>query len=299
MNTKSYVVETIKYIENHLFEEVSLDQLAKHFNYSKFHYARLFKAVLGENIGDYQMKRRLTVAAMNLLEESNGILNIAMMCGYSSQESFTRMFKAYFGVTPKVYRDRKIPYLNLYKYAHTQEDIEMMMSNGSAIEYQIIHKEAFEITGLLYHGDNRKHDVARIFNQAAQKLHFDEIYNHVDGVYGLDICSYEDIRNSEFDFIAGIDSRYLRHIDRADAQLLSKHIPENDYAMFTLTPMIEKIPIQIKKIWLSLLDDEMYIPCDNYAYEFYPNGFLPNCYEMEAYLFIPIKEQDRSKNYIS
>lgn len=214
MNTKSYVVETIEYIEKHLFEEVSLEQLAKYFNYSKFHYARLFKAVLGENIGDYQMKRRLTIAAMSLLEESDSILNIAIMCGYSSQESFTRMFKAYFGVTPKVYRKSMIPYLNLYKYAFTREDIEMVMTYGTVAKYKIIHKGAFEITGLLYHGDNRKHDVARIFNKAAKNLDLDKIYNQIDGFYGLDFCENKGVRNSEFDFIAGIDSRYLSPIYR-------------------------------------------------------------------------------------
>jgi AraC family transcriptional regulator len=289
MNTKNYVVETIEYIENHLFEEVSLDQLAKQFNYSKFHYARLFKAIIGENIGDYQMKRRLTVAAVCLLEESNSILDIAMRCGYNWQESFTRMFKAYFGVTPKIYRDRKIPYLNLYKYALTQEDIEMMMSYKMPTEYQIIHKDAFEITGLLYHGDNKKHDVAHIFNQAAQKLDFDKIYNEIDGFYGLDFCGNEEMRNSEFDFIAGIDKRYLSKIKKMDTQLVHKYIPENDYAMFSLTSMIEKIPIQIQINWLSLFNDDLYIPCDNYGYEFYPNGFLPNQKDMKAYFFIPIK----------
>lgn len=143
MNTKNYVLDAIEYLEKHLLEGVSLEQLAKQFNFSKFHYARLFKAVLGENIGDYQMKRRLTIAAMSLLETRDSILNIAIMCGYSSQESFTRMFKAYFGITPKDYRDNKIEYLNLYKYSITQEDIERVMSYGTATEYEIIHKNSF------------------------------------------------------------------------------------------------------------------------------------------------------------
>lgn len=289
MNTKNYVFDAIEYLEKHLLEGVSLEQLAKQFNFSKFHYARLFKAVLGENIGDYQMKRRLTIAAMSLLETRDSILNIAIMCGYSSQESFTRMFKAYFGITPKDYRDNKIPYLNLYKYSITQEDIERVMSYGTATEYQIIHKNSFEITGLLYHGDNKKHDVARIFNQTAQKVQLDKIYNQIDGVYGLDFCKNEEVRSYEFDFIAGIDSRYFSQIGRKDAQLVHKYIPENDYAVYSLTHIIEKIPIQIQRNWLSLLDDESYVPCDNYAYEFYPNGFVPNQKNIEAYLFIPIR----------
>jgi len=33
----------------------------------------------------------------------------------------------------------------------------------------------------------------------------------------------------------------------------------------------------------------LYVPCDNYAYEFYPNGFVPNQKNIEAYLFIPIR----------
>lgn len=288
MNKKSYVLKAIEYIEKHLLEEVSLEQLAKHFNFSKFYYARLFKSVLGENIGDYQMKRRLTIAAMSLLEKDDSILDIAITCGYSSQESFTRMFKAYFGVTPKVYRDNKMPYLNLYKYVLTQKDIDMMMSHEAA-KYQIIHKDALEITGLMYHGNNKKHDVARVFNKASQKLHFDEIYDQIDGFYGIDFCENEKVRNSEFDFIAGIDSRYISKMNMKDAQLVHKCIPENDYAVFSLTNIIEKIPIQMQRDWLSLLDDELYIPCDNYGYEFYPNGFLPNKKNMNAYLFVPIR----------
>lgn len=295
MNTKDYVIATIEYIEQHLLEEVSLDQLADQFHYSKFHYARLMKAALGETIKEYQMKRRLTVAAMSLLEENYSILHIAIMCGYYSQESFGRMFKAYFGVTPKRYRDRKIHYFNLYKYALKPEEVHRLMSYAVSVDYQIHHKNSFEITGLLYHGNNKNHEIARVYNEAALKLNFETIYHQIDGFYGVDFSCGEEKGTTDFDFIAGVDSRYLSQMKRTDAQFVHKTIPENDYAVFSLTHEIEKIPFQIQKSWLSLLQDERYCPYSNYGYEFYPNGFIPNQKGRNGSLFIPIREQDGSK----
>lgn len=279
------MVDTAAYLEEHMGDELSIEQVAEHFHYSVFHYARLFKEVMGENLGDYQRKRRMTLAAERLLHSSQGILEIALDCGYHSQEAFTRVFKVYFGMTPGTYREKGVPFYNLYKYQPSREDIEALAVQCS-MNYEIVHKPAFEVTGLFYHGSNQKHEVARVFNEVVERLDFKKIYGQVDGLYGLEYNCSERICREEFDFIAGVNSAYAGNAPG----LVKKAIPENDYAVFEMTPMIEKIRSQVHAIYMEFLKSGEYQLCGKYAFEFYPKGFIPNHKDRNAYLYLPVKK---------
>lgn len=279
------MAETIRYIEEHMEDELTAERVAEHFHYSIFHYTRLFKEVMGESLGLYQRKRRLTLAAEQLWTTNRGIIDIAMDYGYHSQEAFTRMFKNYFGVNPRAYRKGEFPLLNLYKYPMTEQEILKMLT-GPALSYDIVHKDAYEITGLFYHGNNQKHEVSRVFNQAVKSLHFEQIYDLVDGLYGLECC-HNRAGAEEFDFIAGVDSSFVSEVE---PEVVKRSVPANDYAVFTLSPMIEQIHEQIHKIYLQFLKQQEYELCDEYAYEYYPKGFIPNQKECIAYLYLPVRK---------
>ncbi len=67
----------------------------------------IFKKETGYNLvkylTDYRMKK-----AKELLEESNWkIVDIGKACGYTNQPYFNKLFKNYYGVTPKQYREQK------------------------------------------------------------------------------------------------------------------------------------------------------------------------------------------------
>jgi len=85
----------------------------------------LFRAAIGEPVMDYIKKRRLALAGVELIKTDATVLDIALRCGYSSHEGFTRAFTAQFGTSPLKYRKR---HSNAEK---TPEEEEIKMTNES------------------------------------------------------------------------------------------------------------------------------------------------------------------------
>jgi AraC family transcriptional regulator len=100
-----------KYMEEHLQDNLSLDQLARGTNYSRGHLLRMFRAATGKTPHRYLTERRIERAKSMLLEaEKISLTNIAAWCGFSSQSHMTRVFREQVGVTPSEFKRR--PNLN-------------------------------------------------------------------------------------------------------------------------------------------------------------------------------------------
>jgi AraC-like DNA-binding protein len=95
---------SLEIIETRMAEKLTVEDIASSVYFSKYHYQRLFRALVGESVMEYVTKRRLTLAGRALRESDATILDIALQYGYDSREGFTRSFKAFMGVTPSQYR---------------------------------------------------------------------------------------------------------------------------------------------------------------------------------------------------
>lgn len=104
------ITKVIRYIEEHLNEKLDLDMIANAVHYSKYHLHRLFSGTLGITIHDYVQRRQLTEAAKLLVFSDQPILNIALLSGYDSQQSFTAAFKAMYKQSPHQFRENEVFY---------------------------------------------------------------------------------------------------------------------------------------------------------------------------------------------
>ncbi|MBB6214520.1 AraC family transcriptional regulator [Anaerosolibacter carboniphilus] len=96
-----YLIEnTIKYIEESLEEELTLDSLSERCYLSKYYFHRIFSAVMGCSLIEYIKQRRLNKALTYVLDTSEPIVNIAYRLQFGSQASFTRAFKNNYGFPP-------------------------------------------------------------------------------------------------------------------------------------------------------------------------------------------------------
>ena len=107
MNRRTVMrIETvIDYIENHLDEKLNLNIIAEAVHYSKYHLHRMFADTTGMTIHDYVQRRQLTEAAKLLVFSGQPIIDIALLCGYESQQAFSAVFKAMYKIPPAQYRE--------------------------------------------------------------------------------------------------------------------------------------------------------------------------------------------------
>jgi AraC family transcriptional regulator len=87
-----------------LNEQLTLDELAKTANFSKFYFARMFRQVTGVPPRRYLYALRLQEAKRLLVATSSSVAEISYRVGYHSVGTFTTRFKASVGVAPTVYR---------------------------------------------------------------------------------------------------------------------------------------------------------------------------------------------------
>lgn len=108
----------IDYIQNHYTEDLNLTTLASIACFSKFHFHRLFHAMMGETLNDFIGRFRLEKAVHKLNTDLNkSITDIAMESGFSSSQQFSKTFKAAFGITPSHFRKN----FNWKDWKHTMQ----------------------------------------------------------------------------------------------------------------------------------------------------------------------------------
>lgn len=121
--TRNKLEQALLYIEQHLDEKLSAEQVAQHACLSSFHFQRMFRAYLGEPVSQYVLHRRLELAAKNLISQPElGVLDIALNSGFETHSAFTRAFRQHFAISPSEFRlqpkkaklshDKSRPFLN-------------------------------------------------------------------------------------------------------------------------------------------------------------------------------------------
>jgi AraC family transcriptional regulator len=126
----SRINSVLDYIELNLSEKLTLEELAKVANFSRFHFHRIFYAFLGETLSQFIWRVRLSKAADLLVyNRKKTITEIALDCGFSSSSSFSKSFSNYFHTSPSAWRKEKFSKSNLSKLESNHEKER----NGSSL----------------------------------------------------------------------------------------------------------------------------------------------------------------------
>lgn len=130
---KELVNKVLNYIEDNIENDINVDKIAKNVGYSKFYLNRIFSECTGIAIYKYLQSRRLTIAAENLINSKDPIVQIAYEAGYDSQQAFSRAFKQLYVYPPQIYRRMGV-------FAPKQNRISMC-GNSYNIEYNLYISE--------------------------------------------------------------------------------------------------------------------------------------------------------------
>ena len=86
------ITKAIRYIENNLTNDISIEDVANHVFMSGANFQRIFHLVTDITIGDYIRNRRLTLSGRDLFLTDSKVIDIAMRYQYNTSESFSKAF---------------------------------------------------------------------------------------------------------------------------------------------------------------------------------------------------------------
>lgn len=96
----SKAVDILRYINEHLTEDISIESLSEKFFISKYHMMRSFRAETGFTIHGYMAEKRL-LAAREMIAAGKSAAEACYACGYKDYSAFSRAFKKQFGLSPR------------------------------------------------------------------------------------------------------------------------------------------------------------------------------------------------------
>jgi AraC family transcriptional regulator len=94
----------VEYINRHITEDISIDEISSACYLSKYHFCRIFKQKTGITVMEYILKTRIMMAKELLCGPKLSVTEISEACGFSSISYFSRAFKNETGLSPLQYK---------------------------------------------------------------------------------------------------------------------------------------------------------------------------------------------------
>ncbi len=126
------------YLEQHLDDNPTLQQLAAISCYSEFHFQRLFHAFVGQSLHAYKKRLLLERAVKQLRFSQSTITEIAFQCGFQTQTSFNKAFKAQFQHTPSHVRLQKQIFIESQLQPYEKRSFTMQVSIQQLNDIEVI-----------------------------------------------------------------------------------------------------------------------------------------------------------------
>ena len=143
MNWINQLNAAIDYIEENLDGDISNQEITKIVNCSIYNFQRMFSYLADKSLSEYIRSRRLTRAALDIMNTDAKLIDIAMKYGYESQDSFTRAFKAFHGIVPSAIRNGAAVQLKSYP----KLSFKITVEGENCMTYQIEKWPAFKVAG--------------------------------------------------------------------------------------------------------------------------------------------------------
>ena len=147
--------QALAYIEDNLDGDIDFEQVERLALVSEYHFRRTFSFLAGISLSEYIRRRRLTLAAFDLIDGDARVIDTAVKYGYGSADSFARAFYALHGVMPSSARAT-----GQSLKAFPRMTFQITIQGVSEMNYRLVDKEGFAIVGLMqrvpliYHGVN-------------------------------------------------------------------------------------------------------------------------------------------------
>lgn len=285
MEWMNAIKSAIEYIEEHITDDLSAEEISDYVYMSSFYFQKGFSMLCGYSVMEYIRNRRLALAGGELATTGGKVIDVAMKYGYDSPDSFTKAFTRFHGVSPSMVRKDDVM---IKTFAPLK--IEISLKGGYLMNYKIVKKESFTVlaSSKIFDYENCKKEIPIFWKEHYEKGNG----KYICGMFGINID--ESMGKDSFEYL--IADIYNPVVDIPEG-FITKTIPAFTWAVFScdgpMSTALQDVNTKIFSEWLPALKEyefaagycvEMYDAPDKY-----PNGIHDNNYHSE--IWIPIKKK--------
>ena len=269
----------INYIEEHLNDNIDCDDIAQHTFYSSFHFQRTFSLLTGMTVSEYVRNRRLSLAAQDLLNNNIKVIEVALMYGYDTPESFTKAFQRFHGVLPSQAKRHGAELKSFNRLT-----LKIVLEGGSIMDYKIVPKDSFKVVTKTrkFTTENSGNEIPAFWSDYFSS----GLHQQVCGMMG--ICLPVESGYKDFEYGIGCEEKYVNKIPEG---FKTVEIPSYTWAIFKC---VGAMPDAIQKMWKRIysewLPQSIYELVPGYDIEFYTEGDNGSK-DYISEIWIPVKEK--------
>ncbi len=286
----------IDYMEEHLENDISAQDVADRVFLSPFFLQRGFSLMTGYGIGEYLRNRRLYQAALDLQKTDDKVIDIALRYCYDTPESFTKAFSRFHGATPMQVRDGAV--INVF----LPMKINITIHGGSQMDYKITPMFPFKVIGFqkIFDVETSYTEIPKFWNEICEKYannvyagnppanpYEQAIVDNCIGEYGVCI---DDMGDSKFRYL--IAGRYTGG-DVPDGMVVYE-FPRGEWAVFNCIgpnpETLQSVNTQVFTEWLP--GNPEYELSGNASVEWYDcvNGEMTDP-DYHSAIWVPVKRR--------
>lgn len=302
MNT-DYMVRiqaVLDFIEENIDQEMNLEMLAETSNFSKYHFSRVFSAIINQPPMTYLTERRLHHAVTYLKTTNKTMLDISSLCGFSSISSFNSSFRKLFKTTPSGMRRSMLEHSNKQLMSgNNQEELSPSTNYYMGIntnnnflrrvwDMNIEVKElpSYQVAFVRHVGSYLEtYKAWGTLSKWVEKNTFPPTEYFI-GI-SLDDPSVTDEYSCRYDACITIPKEFSIE---SDTSIEFKTLPGGLYALYKFYDTIDKFAIAYQCVYGQWLPNSDYEPDDRHALEFCMNDpYTDPEGKVKVDLYIPIK----------
>ena len=246
----------IDYMEEHLTDNISAQDVADRVYLSPFFLQKGFSLMTGYGIGEYIRNRRLYRAALDLKETDDKVIDIALRYGYETPESFTKAFSRFHGATPSQVRGGAA--INTFLPLM----IKLSIQGGNQMDYKITTMFPFKVIGFQREFDNETAytEIPKFWDEICEKYAYNvyagnapanpyeqALVDNCIGEYGVCI---DDIGGGKFRYL--VAGKYTGG-DVPEGMVVYE-FPRSDWAVFNcigpIPDALQSVNTRIFREWL-------------------------------------------------
>lgn len=253
--------QAIDYMEDNLLTIKSPDEVANHVHISSLYLQNGFRVISGYTLGEYMRNRKLYLAAVELSDTDDAVIDIAYKYGYETPASFDKAFVRFHGVTPMDVRKKRGNIKSFMKL-----NISISVQGGDSMQFRIEKKEKISVVGFerIFDGETSYQEIPKFWDECISKYasHLmkgeapvgrmeEYVASHHVGEFGVCLDDIENV-DSKFNYLV---AGYYDGKDIPEGMTV-KEIPAGDWAVFECTmATLQETNTKVWKEWMPGNDE--------------------------------------------